>query len=343
MPTASKPDAQLSEVRFHVRGAVVHARYDRRSLRLGQLVHVTFSDADVPSFSPAPCPSSIPHAVMWIAPSDWTVLLQAEFTPSEDYGELLKPTGLDQATIDRAISAAARQVRLEHMFKTRELERTALNVFSTVGQRLQLVEKLDSDDLGRALNNHQEPLVTYLMLTCFDRLGQPADWLDFGAWLKAGEKLSEREAVLQSAPAVDPWTFVERAHRTYSDLYGVSAAFFRFIREVLPPQARSEMLGCIHITRFKLPPTLSPLNVTDEDKEKWLLRLRNDYTHNGRFIRNIPIHARDNAPSARSVADGAGAAHRRRIVDRRHSQAMACDSCGSGEGGVRRVRIQSRR
>lgn len=281
----------LEPVFFLIGTKLVESIYARRDLRLGAIVHVSFGDDGSPlKFTNRASAGAVPHSVTWIAPSDWSVYLAAGYEASEDVARSLHVTGLDAETIRRAIAAASRSVRLEHLYKTKEVEQSAINVFTTVGERLRLVELLSSQATGRELGAQQEPLITYLLLTCCDRLGQPARWLDFGSWLASNTHADEREATLARENGASPLEQAQALYKEYGARYGVQNAFFRFFDEVLPEDARADLLSCIQIGKLRNPPDLSRLPVREFEKAQWLLRLRNNYTHYGRFMPGIAQH-----------------------------------------------------
>lgn len=281
----------LEPVSFLIGATRIEGTYARRELRLGAIVYVSFGDVGAPvKFASRASTTAVPHSVKWISPSDWTVELVAGFEPNNDVAFSLQVTGLDADTIRRAIDGASRSVRLEHLYKTKEVEQSAINVFTTVGERLRLVELLSGEAMGRALSVQQEPLITYLLLTCCDRLGQPARWLDFGSWLASTSRAAERETILADESEAPPTKQAQALHAEYCRRYGVQSAFFRFFEEVLPDDALADLLSCIDIGRLRNPPDLTRLPVHEFEKVQWLLRLRNNYTHYGRFMPGIPQH-----------------------------------------------------
>jgi hypothetical protein len=148
-----------------------------------------------------------------------------------------------------------------------------------------MCSRIKRPEVEKALFTYHEPLVSYLCLTCFDRLGQPADWETFGDWLGSSSKMAERETALTKiSPGLDQVGVAAALHSHYSTLYGVGSSFFRFLREIIPPEVRRELLDSIEIHRLKNPPDLADLApATDEEKEKYLFKRRNDYTHKADF------------------------------------------------------------
>jgi hypothetical protein len=126
-----------------------------------------------------------------------------------------------------------------------------------------------------------DPLVSYLYLTCFDRLGQPAEWMDFGAWLESSKCENEREIVLKEASAAESLNeSIRTAYRRYCAIYGMKSSFFRFLREILSSEIRKELLSSIEIDIMT---GSAARTATDEEKERYLFKRRNDYTHKSGF------------------------------------------------------------
>ncbi len=170
------------------------------------------------------------------------------------------------------------------MFKTSELNNSRLAVISAVIDRLDLCSKLSETATAKQLFHHYTPLVVYLLLTCFDRLGQPSDWMDFGSWLRSSDKKKEREQVT-SEGLKDASEIAVAFYNTYNRIYGVSSSFYRFLHEVIPGQSRQELLGSIRIEIVDNPPNIGNNRQADDDaKEKYLFKLRNDYTHKAQFV-----------------------------------------------------------
>jgi hypothetical protein len=69
-------------------------------------------------------------------------------------------------------------------------------------------------------------------------------------------------------------------YKFYNDRYGVRSSFFRFLHEVLPKDQRDILLSSIEIKSLENPPYIGENTSSDEaEKEKYLFKLRNDYTH----------------------------------------------------------------
>mgnify|MGYP006898466576 CR=1 FL=1 len=140
--------------------------------------------------------------------------------------------------------------------------------------------------------HEREALVNYLLLTCFDRLGQKRGFTTFRDWLKSTrtEHVDERQQVLQtveiSMPALE---LASALAENYQTLYGVRNSFYRGV-ESLPDELQKKLLESITITFDPIYGTLSPNTSTpgyplnDQALErklrlKYLYDKRNSFTH----------------------------------------------------------------
>jgi len=272
-------------VTFEINGKKISTQYDRTKLRLGTIVFVRFSEGKEPiAISPQSSDGTVPYAVRWIAPSTWHVELVSEFKVRPEFAKRVEDEIGEYITrreIDTALTVFSNRVRIQHFYKTSELGNNPLSVVFTVLERLHVCRCLQQEPVRKALFGYDEPLISYLYLTCFDRLGQPADWLDFSSWLKSSGHKDEREAAkAQAARSGDTIDAANALYRQYLDLYGVKSSFFRFLHEILPPHIRNELLRTIDMHSLSNPPDLTEYrDPSDIEKENYLFRRRNEYTH----------------------------------------------------------------
>jgi hypothetical protein len=251
------------------------AEFDRSRLRLGALVHVEGRQIQ-PKFFSKPTALSQAYAVSWIAPSEWYVRLTRGYRLRDTDFDMLVSAVAGYATADEVRTACDRGIRempIEKLYLTRTKEQSLLGQFMTVAERLDLVWRLSSAECSSQLSDHYEPIVVYLMLTCFDVLGQPADWRDFRSWLDGKEP---------TKVAVTSTSLIEQSKQLYeawSKQYGVRNSFYRFMDEVLPPDALQRLLAGIEYLILSNPPTITQQNGDDDKKKRWLFEVRNRSTH----------------------------------------------------------------
>lgn len=155
-----------------------------------------------------------------------------------------------------------------------------------VYERLRLTDSIEQD-IGEGDNSSNfwkrctyPSLILYLRLTCFDQLGQPQRWLTFNEWLEAKKKKEEREQLIEEIKTEDKVEFAKMLYLKYQKIYGVRNSFYRFMREIISPETKADLLNLIKgVIHIKLPPP-ETREVTDRDKEDFLYKIRNDYTHN---------------------------------------------------------------
>jgi hypothetical protein len=282
--------ASLDRVIFGIAGKRVETLYDRRHLRLGAIVYVKLSGPQEPvGFSHQPSKGAIEYTVIWIATSEWYVEITPQFTLRPNFAERLQKEAGDyisRAEIDVALDVFVQMVRMDRFYQTAELGNNPLSVIFTVLERLDDCRRLRKiAPFPPEMNPYlDDPLVSYLYLTCFDRLGQPTNWLDFGAWLQSSDSKEERDAILQEASkAANLLDSIRLVSLHYTTMYGVRSAFMRFLRDILPTGIRRQLLESIDRTIMDNPPHAGSRQASDQEKEKYLFERRNDYTHKANF------------------------------------------------------------
>lgn len=168
--------------------------------------------------------------------------------------------------------------------------------------------------------HEREALVNYLLLTCFDRLGQERGFTTFQDWLKSKrtEHACERQQVLQAVEVTSsPLELATALADQYRSLYGVRNSFFRGI-ESLSDDLQKKLLESIIITFDPIYGThgpnavVTPTNPLDNDvlerslKLKYLFEKRNRFTHRLEqfYVGSTPLGSfRENGPSWRAVIE----------------------------------------
>lgn len=136
---------------------------------------------------------------------------------------------------------------------------------------------------------HFDALMNYLLLTCFDMLGQSREFTDFNSWLVGKDYREEREMAASKIPAgTDSVTSARTLNRVYLDLYGARVSFFRFIDKVLGLDANQELLMSVRIMRGDIERNeWTSITVEPAASKQALFHLRNMYTHRGVSIGGI--------------------------------------------------------
>mgnify|MGYP001773322631 CR=1 FL=1 len=95
-----------------------------------------------------------------------------------------------------------------------------------------------------------DALMHYLLLTCFDLLGQPSEWVPFSEWLISSKKASEREVVVSSVQTgSNPIEISRHFNDAYQAAYGVRTSFNNFVLKILTDEERAELYFNIQIVR----------------------------------------------------------------------------------------------
>lgn len=196
--------------------------------------------------------------------------------------------------------------------------------------RLKLAQDIleDSDRLGGVFHypnskeewwkhprHTRESLAIYLLLTCFDKLGQPDEFILFENWLKSTKKIHQTEvkAALESLPPeIDIIASTIKLSEHHQAIYGVKKSFHKGI-DSIPEPFKTSLLSSISICTKpdfgKTPPNVSTpgVEITDHNevnklRYKYLYRKRNDFTH------NLEQHHRSSVPmmaGAQNTGDAA--------------------------------------
>jgi hypothetical protein len=156
-------------------------------------------------------------------------------------------------------------------------------------QNIQVRESPDGVKSWTHIVSEHNALVNYLLLTCFDLLGQPDQWITFESWLVSRRHMGERKAAEASAPAgATPASVALHLSREHTRLYGAKKSFFRFVNERLTKTARGRLLSSVLI-RDAGTTRVGP-NI-ERDKLNFLYDTRNAFTHRaeaeGQYTRAI--------------------------------------------------------
>ncbi|MDO8454662.1 MAG: hypothetical protein Q7S59_08845 [Sulfurimonas sp.] len=151
--------------------------------------------------------------------------------------------------------------------------------------------------------HEREALVAYLLLTCFDRLGQHGRYISFTDWLnsKKGIYISERTNALSSLPSdVGSIEFASGLFEQYQDLYGVKNSFYQGIIG-LPEDVKERFLKSVNLT-FNPEYGMYGSNVStpsvplNDEKKELDLKLKYLYSKRNRFTHKLDQYHRSSSP-----------------------------------------------
>ena len=288
------------KVVFIFRNKRYERKFDREQLSLGKSFWVTTNEDDmVIDLSADKQPNGIATQVTWIAPSEWAVWLDEgnDLLPNleQKLGDIvgsLVPMSDIASVIQSQRKMLKRTDFVSDFSLTSEFINSPLHVMKTVIDRIDLCDHFGKLDVQESLFHHHEPLLIYLYLTCFDRLGQRAAYITFGDWLITQKKqYREQRENVKIPHEKSPTEITKLYYDKYIEEFGVKTSFYRFLHSVLPNVSRVNLLASFEIMCLENPPSLKDLSSADDKaKEAFLFKLRNDYTHNGNFKGGIGSH-----------------------------------------------------
>lgn len=171
--------------------------------------------------------------------------------------------------------------------------------------KLQGYEGYDHDNEEWWLHprHEREALVIYLLLTCFDRLGQDLKYISFNDWLQSNKQIykNERDTTIDLLPPnLSPTEFSIKLFERYQDLYGVRNSFCQGIMK-LSSEVGDRFLDSVKLVFCpdfgKEPNTSFPSFPLDDKKEEQTLKLRFLYKIRNRFTHNLYQYHCASAPA----------------------------------------------
>lgn len=184
---------------------------------------------------------------------------------------------------------------IEGRLKNNHFKKSCLHKIFKVHERVRLVRDFENQlakDAGILRRFMYPGLKTYLLLTCFDQLGQDdKGWRFFPVWLNSEKCKRERDEILLCTKLEENVVdtignanprFIESVYNKYHEIYGVKNSFMNFLRYLLPQDQKNKLLGKILFEIYSVKDGEFHFEEygTELDKEKWLFKTRNDYTHN---------------------------------------------------------------
>lgn len=264
---------------------------------VGTVLHVVVGVSGQPEYiDNAAVEGALPLAVVGNVPSSITLAdrIEPDSRVVDDAARLLAPW-LDRETVERALYNSGAPAELKLLHTTAVRDQSGAEVVRRVMNRLELWFRLKRPEANRALWPYQGGLREYLLLTCFDQLGQAPDWLPLTDWLESSDKrvVSER-AQVELPPGATAERYALALVKTYHRRYGVRSAFRRFIRELLSDGQRANLLSSLSATRNPLPfGTGDARPLPDSKKEEMLFEMRNAFTHRGISRTHLDPHPSD--------------------------------------------------
>ena len=267
--------------------------FDVDVIRRGGVLHLEI-DNSPPRIHARALPTTRPYkivSVTKIQPEGYRLvsLLRAPLLPLDLPKQIVRVTQgqVDQVVAEAKLANVAAGIPFDDLANPKVIEKSPIGRIQAVIDRLDLVSTLGQQDVGKALWLQYRGLVAYLLLTCFDLLGQNDEWIEFGAWLRSSRHETERKTNLPPEN-IDPIRGAELLLAKHTQAYGVRRAFQRFVDKVLPSDVRVQLMQSIEIARSVCAPLPGenepPVLLDDNKKAEWLFQIRNEYTHRGLYV-----------------------------------------------------------
>ena len=151
----------------------------------------------------------------------------------------------------------------------------------TVHERIQLTDKLKLQEDESKINQIEiTPLRTYLLLTCFEQLGLKKECLTFDNYLAANKKKKEINEILEQFKDGSELNRIKAIYESYKLNFTVKNSFMNFINEILNEETKNELINSLRIRINNPKDLLETKEATIQEKQDYLYKIRNDYTHN---------------------------------------------------------------
>jgi len=132
---------------------------------------------------------------------------------------------------------------------------------------------------------HYQALRFYLLLTCFDILGQESEFIDFNEFLNSNKFKTERIKLLREFSTETEISKIKIMYEYYLKIYGFKKRYLYFIDNILDETQRNRLYSTIKIQKvynaFKAGVRAEDI-VTVKKKNDFLFKLRNEFTHEGK-------------------------------------------------------------
>lgn len=178
-------------------------------------------------------------------------------------------------------------IDLAQAYKAEKRESTFQYQIYSILSRLNLIDRLY--EIARKPENFilADPLsrlITHLLMTCCDKLGQTSEFIPFNNWLNSKQKthLKQKEEAIKKISKLnvkDPVEISKEMYFIYIKYYGTRNSFDNFFRKC-PPNLLNLFLSSFKITKYPFPISGDCYDYLNEEKIRFLFENRNSYTHN---------------------------------------------------------------
>jgi len=145
--------------------------------------------------------------------------------------------------------------------------------------------------------HERESLVIYLLLTCFDLLGQPQKVISFDSWLESKKEpyKTERESFLSLlSKDLDYSSVSMQLFKKYKEIYGVKNAFYNGVLQ-MSKEIKNELFKSIRVSFIKNyadkpKNVISPSKPIEDERKELDLKLRYLYNKRNSFTHKLDQH-----------------------------------------------------
>lgn len=273
---------------------------DKDEFAIGEVLYLKLDSESKPIFcSTKESSNSIPYCVKGFAINTTppvTSLINLDFYIQGRLTNYCKQLG-DRVTYQdlvRVVDRVNQTIEIDKLYITETYRNTFLYKIDSVLKRIDHCRELISDEA--MISHRNTPLIIYLLLTCFDNLGQPDNWLSFGSWIKAKKEpyLTERNKITKEYELSEKLiSLTEYMYESYNKIYSARTSFHNFMEEVLLEDSKNRLFDSIEIRERSLKPERKYLrSFSNKEKAQFLYKLRNDFTHKAQFIPNNYVFGR---------------------------------------------------
>lgn len=178
-------------------------------------------------------------------------------------------------------------IDLTQAYNTKKRESTFQYQVYSILSRLDFIDrlyKIACKSENFILADPLSRLITHLLMTCCDKLGQTSEFIPFNNWLnsKQSTHLKQKEEAINRISNLNingPVEISKEMYNIYKEYYGTRNSFDSFFNKC-PSNLLDSFLSSFNIIKFPFSISENRYNYSNKEKLKFLFENRNSYTHN---------------------------------------------------------------
>ncbi len=213
-----------------------------------------------------------------------------QFLKSEYYTRIIRNRYLEGYISNDDLSKAfdnMDDIDLTQAYNTEKRESTFQYQIYSILSRLDFIDrlyKIANKPENVILSDPLSRLITHLLMTCCDKLGQTSEFIHFNNWLVSKKEIHLKQKIeaidrISKLNITDPVDISKEMYKTHIKYYGTKNSFDNFFNKC-PPDLLNSFLSSFNIIKFPFPLSENCYNYSNEEKLKFLFDNRNSYTHN---------------------------------------------------------------